>query len=194
MRRREFVLALGGAAMWPLGTHAQQAERMRRVGMIMPFNEGDTEAQARKTLFEQSLQQLGWTIGLESADRYSLSRWRSRPASPIRYGTGCAYAGRNRDFWQRNGCTGATGDPNHPNRDDKCCRSGRRGLRPKLVAAGRKCHRLHQFRIQHEWKMGGIAQANFAEHDARGGPPQSYLSGGHRPIRRYPIRGAVAWS
>jgi putative ABC transport system substrate-binding protein len=65
LRRREFITLLCGAAMWPLGTHAQHAERMRRVGMIMPFNEGDTEAQARKTLFEQSLQQLGWTIGLD---------------------------------------------------------------------------------------------------------------------------------
>jgi putative ABC transport system substrate-binding protein len=37
MRRREFILALGGAAVWPLLARGQQLERIRRVGVLMPF-------------------------------------------------------------------------------------------------------------------------------------------------------------
>jgi putative ABC transport system substrate-binding protein len=48
---------------WPLAAHAQQAERVRRIGVLMPFTANDPEAQARNVVFEQSLRQLGWTVG-----------------------------------------------------------------------------------------------------------------------------------
>jgi len=64
MRRREFITLLGGAAAaGPLAANAQQDERMRRVGVLIPFTADDPEAQARTALFEQSLRQLGWTVG-----------------------------------------------------------------------------------------------------------------------------------
>jgi putative ABC transport system substrate-binding protein len=62
MRRRQFIGLLGGAAAWPLTAHAQ-AEHVRRIGVLMPFTPDDPEAQARNAVFEQSLQQLGWTVG-----------------------------------------------------------------------------------------------------------------------------------
>ena len=63
MKRREFITLIGGAAAtWPLATRAQQ-ERMRRIGVLMPFVAGDPEAQVRSTVFAQTLQQLGWTVG-----------------------------------------------------------------------------------------------------------------------------------
>jgi putative ABC transport system substrate-binding protein len=63
MRRREFITLLGGAAAaCPLVARAQQ-ERMRRIGVLMPFVAGDPEAQVRSTVFAQTLQQLGWTVG-----------------------------------------------------------------------------------------------------------------------------------
>jgi putative ABC transport system substrate-binding protein len=63
MRRREFITLIGGAAATlPLATRAQQ-ERMRRIGVLMPFVAGDPEAQVRSTVFAQTLQQLGWTVG-----------------------------------------------------------------------------------------------------------------------------------
>ena len=64
MKRREFIALLGGAAAsWPLAARAQQSERMRRVGMLMPFTADDPEAQARMLAFAQELQNLGWTVG-----------------------------------------------------------------------------------------------------------------------------------
>src|SRR5262249_35113014 len=64
MRRREFIALLGsGVAAWPLVARAQQAERMRRIGMLMNRVADDPEAQARFKAFVQGLQQLGWAEG-----------------------------------------------------------------------------------------------------------------------------------
>jgi len=64
MRRREFItLAGGAAAAWPLVARAQQAERVRRVGVLMPLAMDDPEAKARLAAFQQGLEQLGWTDG-----------------------------------------------------------------------------------------------------------------------------------
>jgi putative tryptophan/tyrosine transport system substrate-binding protein len=63
MKRREFILALGGAATWPLAARAQQGERIRRIGVLMNLAEDDPESQARMSGFVQALQQLGWTDG-----------------------------------------------------------------------------------------------------------------------------------
>ncbi len=66
MRRREFITLLGGAAAaatWPLAAHAQQGERMRRVGVLMTTSADDPEGQARIAAFLQGLQQWGWSVG-----------------------------------------------------------------------------------------------------------------------------------
>jgi putative tryptophan/tyrosine transport system substrate-binding protein len=61
VKRREFIALLGGAAIaWPLAAHAQQRERLRRVGVLTPFPADDAEGQARLTAFAQALQQAGW--------------------------------------------------------------------------------------------------------------------------------------
>ncbi len=61
MRRREFITLLGGAATWPPGARAQQAERVRRIGVIAGAN--SPVIQASHAAFFQVLQQLGWTEG-----------------------------------------------------------------------------------------------------------------------------------
>jgi putative tryptophan/tyrosine transport system substrate-binding protein len=62
-RRREFITLLGGAASWPLVARAQQAERMRRIGVLTYIAADDAEGQARHTAFTQALGQLGWSEG-----------------------------------------------------------------------------------------------------------------------------------
>jgi putative tryptophan/tyrosine transport system substrate-binding protein len=60
--RRKFLATLGGAAAWPLAARAQQAERMRQIGLLMGVAD-DREGQARVTALKQGLQELGWTDG-----------------------------------------------------------------------------------------------------------------------------------
>ena len=63
MRRRAFLGVLGGAAAWPIASKAQQTVRVRRVGLLNILGPDDPEAEARRAVFEQTLAQLGWTIG-----------------------------------------------------------------------------------------------------------------------------------
>ena len=64
MRRRNFIAGLvSTTATWPLVGRAQQPERMRRIGVLMPFAENDPEAMAQLSGFLQGLAQLGWTDG-----------------------------------------------------------------------------------------------------------------------------------
>ena len=61
MKRREFILALGGAAAaWPLAARAQQAERMRRVVFLHALARNDPEVRTRVAAFRQGLETLGW--------------------------------------------------------------------------------------------------------------------------------------
>jgi len=63
MKRREFVIGLGSAAAWPLVARAQQGERVRRIGVLMSFDENDPEGKLRYSAFTQALSDLGWTDG-----------------------------------------------------------------------------------------------------------------------------------
>ena len=56
MRRREFIMLLGGAAAaWPLAAYAQQGERMRRIGVVLPAAPEDAEFQSWVGAFLQGL-------------------------------------------------------------------------------------------------------------------------------------------
>ena len=63
MRRREFITLLGGAAAWPLAARAQQPERVRRVGILMPLTADDPYDQTRLAAFLQGLEGAGWRVG-----------------------------------------------------------------------------------------------------------------------------------
>ncbi len=82
MRRRDFLGALGGAAVaWPLTARAQQGERVRRIGVLMPATSDEPDFQARLGAFLQGLQQLGWSIGRNVRID---TRWASTNAAEIR--------------------------------------------------------------------------------------------------------------
>jgi len=86
VKRREFITLLGGASVaWPLAVRAQQREKMRRIGVLMPFAEDNPVGQARLAAFRQGLLQLGWADGRNvridsrwGADNASLTRTYAR--------------------------------------------------------------------------------------------------------------------
>jgi putative ABC transport system substrate-binding protein len=64
VQRRELISLLGGAAAaWPLAARAQQAERVRRIGVLLPAAADNAEYQTRLGAFQQELQKFGWLIG-----------------------------------------------------------------------------------------------------------------------------------
>jgi hypothetical protein len=54
LRRREFLVALGGVAALPLAAHAQQSVRMRRIGVLMSGDQNDPVAEAIASAFMQA--------------------------------------------------------------------------------------------------------------------------------------------
>ena len=88
--RRRFVRLLGGAAAaWPLAAQAQQDERVRRVGIVMPYPRGDSENEARVRAFKQELAKLGWTDG--GNIRFD-ERWTTDDMSRVRADAGSLMA------------------------------------------------------------------------------------------------------
>jgi putative ABC transport system substrate-binding protein len=83
MRRREFITLLGGAAAtsWPLLARAQQADRVRRIGILLPAAADDVQFQTRIGAFQQGLALLGWTIGRNVRID---TRWAGTDAAEIR--------------------------------------------------------------------------------------------------------------
>src|SRR6476646_4671980 len=63
MKRRQFIAGLGSAAAWPMVARAQQRDRVRRIGVVAPYDENDPEGKVRYSAFTQALADLGWTDG-----------------------------------------------------------------------------------------------------------------------------------
>jgi len=63
IRRRDFITLLGGVMAWPLAAHAQQGDRVRRIGVFLPGDENDPRARSTVSAFTQALAGLGWTDG-----------------------------------------------------------------------------------------------------------------------------------
>jgi putative ABC transport system substrate-binding protein len=72
VKRRNCIALLGGAVVWPLAARAQQAQRMRRIGVLTALLENDPETQTSMKAFRDELQRLGWRPGLNILLEY---RW-----------------------------------------------------------------------------------------------------------------------
>jgi hypothetical protein len=81
VKRREFITLLGGAAAWPLAAQAQQTERVRRIGVLLPAAADNPDFQAWVGAFQQGLALLGWTIGRNVQID---TRWATTNAAEIR--------------------------------------------------------------------------------------------------------------
>ena len=81
MKRRELITLLAGAAAWPLVARAQQPDRMRRIGVLMPFAETDLEASQLIAAFRSGLEKLGW---LEGHNLHIDYRWAAGDAERMR--------------------------------------------------------------------------------------------------------------
>ena len=81
MRRREFIMLLGGTAVWPLAAHGQQAAGMRRTGVLMGLAASDADAPNWISAFQQTLQNSGWIEGRNIKIDY---RWGTGDARTIR--------------------------------------------------------------------------------------------------------------
>jgi putative ABC transport system substrate-binding protein len=81
MRRRDFVALLGAVAAWPLAARAQQADRMRRIGVLMHGTSDEPESQARLAAFAQGLQEAGWSVGRNVRIE---TRWSTGDAARLR--------------------------------------------------------------------------------------------------------------
>jgi putative ABC transport system substrate-binding protein len=71
MNRRDFITLLGSAAAaWPLAARGQQTERVRRIGLLTQYVEGDPAGARNIAAFRQKIRQLGWVEGHNLAIEY----------------------------------------------------------------------------------------------------------------------------
>ena len=138
MRRREFIMLLGGAAAaWPLSARAQQGERMRRIGVLTPWPTNDAEARDRTTAFAQALQQLGWIDGQNVRIEYRLGD--GKADTMRKFAAELVALAPDVILALSSAATAPLlrGDPHRPNRVRGCRRSGCGRLCREPCAAGR---------------------------------------------------------
>lgn len=83
MKRREFIITLlgGAAAAWPLGARGQQAEQVRRIGVLMGTADSDPDQKGWVSVFMQALAELGWKEGTKIHVEY---RWAAGDTARLR--------------------------------------------------------------------------------------------------------------
>ena len=143
MRRREFIRLIGGAAAaWPLSTRAQKSEHIRRIGLLLGMSSEDKRRQAWLAGFIHGLRELDWVEGrnLRIDIRWNASdpnRAQSAATELVNLAPDAILAHGTPAFG-----SGASSNPQNPDRVCRSCRSSWGWLRPKSGTAGRQYHRL----------------------------------------------------
>jgi putative ABC transport system substrate-binding protein len=80
MRRRDFITLVGGAAVWPIAMHAQQADKLPTIGFLGASASGFAPWAAA---FVARLRELGWVEGRTIAIEYRWSEGRAERYAEI---------------------------------------------------------------------------------------------------------------
>ena len=177
---------------WPLAARAQQRERMRRIGVLLPAAADDPEFQARVGAFLQGLALLGWTIGRNVRID---TRWATANAAEIRRHA-AELAALAPDVILAHGAS-TVGPLLQATRTvpivfPVVADPVAAGFVDSLARPGGNATGFMTVRIQHQREMAGAAQADRAGRDAGGGPSGSHPRPANQPVCRHPGRGAVA--
>ena len=157
MRRRDFIAAVGGAAVvWPLAAPAQQAERLRRIGVLLPYAENDSEAKSHLSALTLELERLGWSEG-----RTSVSTPVLRPEWQINIQhsrKSWLHSNPTCSFQSRHPLPALTaGDARDSDRVYRGLRPGRLGFRRQFGATRGQSHRHDAVRVA-LWEVAPDAQ------------------------------------
>ena len=148
---------------WPFAARAQQAERLRRIGVLMSFAESDPEGQAFVAAFREGLQKLGWTDGRNIRIDYALGDTRRCGVRQM-IGQGTRRAAARTHFFTKHThhgrATAANSDHSHHFRGS--FRSGRQRLCRKLSRPGGNVTGFIQCRTYDCRQMAGVAQTDCA--------------------------------
>ena len=158
MRRREFIMLLGGAVAWPLAARAQERERPRRIAVLMGYAESGSSGQALIAAFRDGLQKFGWTEGHNT--RIDI-RW-AAPDDAESIRTRRATTRSHYFEHHTHHSSATTTNANHPHHFSGAFRSGRQRLRRELLATWRQRHRVQRFGADTDGQAGGTAQGDCA--------------------------------
>jgi hypothetical protein len=194
MRRREFIKVIAGSAAWPLAARAQQAQRMRRIGVLMGLAATDAEGQARFAAFLQGLQEFGWSVGRNVIID---TRWSTGNNTDFRkYAMELVALGPDVIMAYSSDAVApllqvtrtvpivfaVVADPVGA------------GYVDGLARPGWQHHRFYRLRLFDEREMAAAAQGDRPRSNASGGFSRSFHSGRTWPVRRHPSCCAVARS